>query len=98
MSGMDNISFTTRTYIGGPGEDFMLDSDYVVIYRNSGLVGAYLPSPFRGRNILVVNETSSGLNIISQSQLDGVPGASRNVVDWAHFIANGTNWFTIGSF
>lgn len=96
MSGFDNISFKTRTYIGGAGEDFMSDSDYVVIYENSGLVGAYLPSPFRGRNIYIVNATSSGLNIISQQALDGVPGASMNVTEYAQFIANGTDWFTLG--
>lgn len=97
MSGMDNISFTVRTYNGGAGEDFMLPSDSVVIYNNSGLVGAYLPPPGRGRVIRIVNASSSGLNVISQSQLDGVPGASKNVVDWATFLSDGVNWFTLGS-
>lgn len=97
MSGMDNISLTVRTYRGGAGEDFMLPSDSVVVYENSGLVGAYLPPPIRGRHIRVVNATSSGLNVISRSQLDGVPGASINVVDWAHFLCDGVNWFTLGS-
>lgn len=97
MSGTDNISFTVRTYTGGAGEDFMSASDYIVIYKNTGLVGAYLPPPIPGRRICVVNATSSGLNIISQSQLDGVPGASINVTKWAHFISDGVNWFTFGS-
>lgn len=97
MSGFDNISFKTRTYTGGAGEEFMSDSDYVVIYENSGPVGAYLPSPFRGRNIFIVNATSSGVNIISQQALDGVPGAAKNVTEYAQFIADGANWYTLGA-
>jgi len=96
MSGMDNTSYTVRTYTGGAGAEFMLDSDYVVIYKNTGLLGAYLPTPRVGRRIWVVNASSSGVNIISQSQLDGIPGAAVSPTAWAHFICDGVNWFTMG--
>lgn len=98
MSGMDDISLAVRTYTGGAGEDFMSASDSIVIYQNSGAVGAYLPPPLPGRRIWVVNATSSGLLILSQSELDGVPGGTISPTEWAHFVSDGVNWFTLGSF
>lgn len=96
MSGMDNISYTVRVYTGGAGEEFMRDSDYVVIYRNTGELGAYLPPAFPGRNIVVINDSSSTVNILSQQLLDGIPGGGITPVSWAHFLSDGTNWFTMG--
>lgn len=96
MSGMDNTSYTVRVYTGGAGEEFMLGSDYIVIYRNTGELGAYLPPAFPGRRIEIINDSSSTVNILCQQNLDGVPGGSITPEAWAQFLSDGTNWFTMG--
>lgn len=95
---MDNTSYTVRTYTGGAGEEFMRATDSVVIYQNTGALGAYLPdaTALPGKVIYVVDASSPGVLVLSQQQLDGVPGGSRSIGTWAYFLSDGQNWFTLG--
>lgn len=95
---MDNTSHTVRTYTGGAGEEFMSDTDTVILYKNTGALGAYLPdaSDIPGRMIQVIDASSPGVLVLSQQDLDGVPGGTRSVNTWAWFISDGSNWFTLG--
>jgi hypothetical protein len=99
MSGADNTSFTVRTN----SEPFVIDrsvgaNDYVMIYNANNSQTAYIPPADTvppGRQIYYVNASSSTLTILCTEQLDGVPGGSVAPTEFARFISDGENWWTI---
>ena|SRR5258707_15580032 len=97
MSGSDNTSHTVR-YAQNVFDDHSIGpNDFVVIYNANHIQATYLPDATTipsGRKYVIMNESSSTLNIISVNLVNGLPANTISPTVSASFVSDGTNWWT----
>lgn len=103
MSGLDNVSYTTRTVAGTT--DTLLNTDFFVIYTSTSAKAVSIPaisSLTPGRVFALVNTaagaittTPAGGATVNGAATFVTPAGTAAGAGRTWFVNDGTNWFTV---